>query len=351
MRAKLLVCALLWLGSPVTAQTVFFSEGFENGLVNWSATGFWHAETATDPCASAKAPFPEGTGCAYYGISPQCNYDTGTTPNSGDLTLLNPVTIPSGVTRVSLHLWMAHDTELSCFAGGTYDASRVDISTNGGASWIFLAGRCDFKFSAPSYWNPRSMNLTAYQGQSVLLRFRFDTFDGQFNHYRGLFIDRITMQVEAGATFCTSTCPCSGPFNGFGQTHGRISGCRNSLGKDGELAGDGVASLTADTLTLRASEVPPTSIGQLVQATSFDQGAFSGEGRACITNVVRIGISVANNGILAFPTAGQPPLSSFTGLASAGGVRHYQVQYRDNATYCNSTNFNWTNGYSITWTP
>ena len=61
--------AVLAAALPARAQTVLFSEGFESGLSNWNATGFWHVESISDTCVSQVQPLPEGTHCAYYGIA------------------------------------------------------------------------------------------------------------------------------------------------------------------------------------------------------------------------------------------------------------------------------------------
>jgi len=112
---RAIACAFLF-ALPASAQTVLFSDGFENGLANWSTTGLWHLVDTSDTCGALAAPFPEGTHCAYYGIPGACNFDTGVW-NSGELTLLTPIVLPAAGPAVSLHCWTQQKSE-SCAADG-----------------------------------------------------------------------------------------------------------------------------------------------------------------------------------------------------------------------------------------
>ena len=112
---RTLACAFA-LSLPARAQTVLFSDGFENGIANWSTTGLWHRVDTADNCGAQAAPFPEGTHCAYYGIPGMCTFDTGFT-NSGELTLLTPVVLPVAGPAVSLHCWTRQQTE-NCASDG-----------------------------------------------------------------------------------------------------------------------------------------------------------------------------------------------------------------------------------------
>lgn len=357
-RSPLATClALLSLGvsfsGSASAQTVLFSDSFENGLTNWTAGGFWHVQNDTDPCAYPVSPFPEGRKCAYYGIDATCNYETGINPNVGDLRMANAIALPTGFHRLSLKVWMRHDTEPCDPTAGYFDQSDVQVSTNGGGAWTTLARRCFAKFGSPNSWNPRSVDLTPYAGQSILIRFHFDSVDGFGNDTRGVFVDDVMIQGESGTTFCTSSCPCGGPFNFAPLPEGLVSGCRNSTRGYGVLAGDGTASVSADSLVLRALELPGDSVALLVQGSTFGAGGIDGEGRACLSGpLVRVAVRQASNGIVQFPAPSSPSLSVLGFVPGAGGTRHYQVRYRDNAlNFCNRSNYNWTNGYSIVWTP
>jgi hypothetical protein len=337
---------------PARAQTVLFSEGFENGLANWSATGYWHLESDSDPCASQVAPFPEGNHCAYYGIASTCNYDDFPAPsNSGELTLLAPIALPAGAAAATLHCWTRHETE-ACGDSALFDLFNVEISTNGGASWTVVGSRCYAKFGPDDEWSPRGIDLGAYLGQSLLLRFRFDTVDFFFNDYRGAFVDRIELRLEAGQPFCASTCPCEGPFNWPSIGYGGMTGCTNSRSRFGELAGGGTPSVANDSVVLTASELSTRSVALFLQSDGHNAGSFNGDGRFCLTGApLHLAVRAAPLGSVSLPGPGDPPLSVLGAVPAAGGTRHYQVVYRDPANWCTSATFNHTNGYTITWTP
>ncbi len=347
--------ALAALAPIAPAQTVIYSEGFENGLANWTATGLWHALSDTTACGAAQAPFPEGNVCAYYGIDAQCNFDTGT-GTAGTLQLVAPIAIPTGFQSVKLHCWMKHDTE-PCGPSFGYDDCTILVSANGGGTWTAVAARCVAKFGPPpNIWNPRSIDLSAYAGQSVLLRIDFDSIDGFFNDGAGVLLDRIVIQGESGQPSCTETCPCEGPFNPTWVplvAQGGFTGCGNSFHRQGQLAGSGTTSVSNDLLTLRAIDLPPSAIALLVQGDTTSMGAWSGEGRFCLGgSLLRMGIVTASNGVVSYPIVGNPALSVTGLIPPGGGTRGYQVRYRDiSNTYCNASNFNWSNGYTIVWSP
>lgn len=342
--------ASVLLAAAAHAQVPVFTDGFENGLSNWTTTGLWNLEADSDSCGAQRAPFPDGTHCAYFGIDGQCNFATGAGV-SGDLQLAAPVAIPTGFHAVTLHCWMLQDTE-PCSTAPTYDVSSVDVSSDGGSNWTTVGLRCLGDHGATSFWNPRGIDLTSYAGQSILLRFRFDSVDDFANTGLGVMVDRVTIQGESGAPFCTLSCPCGGPFHDPIVQQGGYSGCRNSFQRDGELAGSGSTSVANDGLVLRATDLPPSSAALLVQASAFGSGGFDGEGRACLVGgLTRLGTQVASAGVVAFPPSSAPPLSIAGAVPLGGGTRHYQVRYRNVASYCNASNFNWTNGYTIVWAP
>jgi len=69
--------------------------------------------------------------------------------------------------------------------------------------------------------------------------------------------------------------------------------------------------------------------------------------------VVRLGSRTTVNGTLSFghTIAGDAPLSISGQVPPGGGVRHYQVFYRNAAGFCTSATFNLSNGVGVVWTP
>lgn len=350
--ALLAVCASLGVPSIGRAQVVLFSDGFENDLSNWTTTGFWSLQTivSISPCTNAALPFPEGQFCAYYGSALTCSYDSGDLPNEGALTLAAPILIPAAGPTAHLRCWTFHEAE-PCDAA-YYDRFDIEVSADGGANWTRVGRRCLNENIAPNgVWSGRSIDLTPYLGQSILVRFRFDTVDEVLNGFMGALVDRVEILQDVGTVFCASTCGCVGPFNSPPLGYGNMSGCGNSASEFGELIGQGTPSIANDTVVLNATELLPHTVALLIQSQATTPGAIFGNGRLCLSgNIVRMGARVAAGGT-SFPGPSDPPLSVRGQIPSSGGTRHYQVYYRDGEGYCTPTRINLTNGYTIHWVP
>jgi hypothetical protein len=113
----------------------------------------------------------------------------------------------------------------------------------------------------------------------------------------------------------------------------------------------GGASITADTLVLRATGMPDSS-ALYFQGTSQQNGGSGtvfGDGLRCAGGgVLRLGIrtNVANASSL--PSSGSPALTVAGNITTPATV-HYQVWYRNAAAFCSASTFNLTNGLSVAW--
>jgi uncharacterized repeat protein (TIGR01451 family) len=169
-------------GSLVPTQ--FYFDDFESGLGNWTTSGLWNLEGEGDTCGSQQAPFPSPTNAAYYGDA-SCDYNTGAT-STGSLTMNSDVAIPGGA---SPSLKFSYFLETELFAG--YDEAFIDISTNSGGAWTQLLQVTD------SGWQEITTDLSAYAGNNVRLRFRFDTVDNINNGFFGWLVDDVEIIEEA----------------------------------------------------------------------------------------------------------------------------------------------------------
>ncbi len=176
----------------------------------WQATiagsatmsGLWH------PTSYRTA---SGTGSSwYYGIDATRTFNTGTA-NSGGL-VFQGVTVPVAQPTLTFASW--RQTE----GGSTYDRSDVQVSTDGGLTWVALMAatptsgspRDGVEIQAQTVgptawtglfqeidntatWHPVSVNLAAYAGQTVAIRFWFDTVDSVANAYEGWYVDDIVL--------------------------------------------------------------------------------------------------------------------------------------------------------------
>ncbi len=358
--AILLVSGILT--TAIRAQTVIFSERFENGLAVWIdandgncgeqiyggayCAGNWQVLDTADPCSAWALPFPSGNHAAWFGIAGQCNYDAGWDfACNRRLTLASPVQLPGGVASIALRFHTKSEGE----ADSLYDVRSVNLSTNGGQSYVNLGVVWN------SDWSVQSYDLTPWAGQSILIKFKFDTYDTSFNNYHGWYLDDVVIESgsETGVRFCagdgtSAACAC-GNFGASGH------GCGSSFAPSGaSLGGSGAASVSADTVTLSASGLS-SSVVTLFQGTAqqaFGLGVLFGDGLRCAGgSVLRLKAAFAGGGAVSFPLPGDPPLSIAGLIPAGGGVRTYQVWYRNAAAFCTSSTFNLTNGLILSWQP
>jgi uncharacterized repeat protein (TIGR01451 family) len=153
---------------------VFFFDDMESDS-RWAATGLWQPMTDDGPCANSYSPGRSW----YYGQATDCTYDTGG-PNAGELTLIAPITLPVGESKLTFWSWQSTEPFEE------YDRPVVRISTDG-ATFTDLWYWAD----NTAIWQLISVDLTAYAGQTIWLQFALDTRDEQHNHYPGWYVDDV----------------------------------------------------------------------------------------------------------------------------------------------------------------
>jgi hypothetical protein len=146
-----------------------------------------------------------------------------------------------------------------------------------------------------------------------------------------------------------TACPC-----GNAGASGR--GCENSFTTGGgRLEAHGVASVSADSVQLRAAFLPPTSSALFFQGTALvagGAGAAFGDGLRCVTgSVFRLGTNFAAGGLVDFGhgVAGNPLVGTAGAIPPGGGTREYQVWYRNTPAFCTSATYNLTNAVTVLW--
>ena len=162
--------------------------------------------------------------------------------------------------------------------------------------------------------------------------------------------------AATGTPYCAgdgtaTACPC-----GNLGTSGR--GCRNSTSSGGaRLAAGGGASVAADTLVLYATGLLPNANAILLQGElqkNGGLGAVLGDGLSCVAgNVIRLDVQTASAGNVSWGAgvSGSGPIGTQGVIPAAGATRHYQVFYRDLASYCSAQTFNLSNGLTVVWAP
>jgi hypothetical protein len=156
-------------------------------------------------------------------------------------------------------------------------------------------------------------------------------------------------ELNGGTPFCFGdghpNCPCSN-----NSASGAQQGCKNSTGVGGKLVGSGTTQVSADGLVLHASNM-------LQGACVFLQGdsvttAVFGDGLRCAGGQLkRLATKSMAGGAASYPQGTDPKISVQGQVPPSGGVRYYQVFYRNpNGSPCGAL-FNITSGVNVIWQP
>lgn len=166
------------------------SDNFESGAAGWTATGLWHL---VDNSACALPSFSSPTHSFYYGRDFGCNYSDGAA-NSGRLT-------SPAIDRITSNSTFSFDyfRQVENFIGD-FDITTVDvIRSNGTATTVFSLNS---RNPSTSVWTSSGViPLGAFAGDTIRLRFTFDTVDSFTNSFTGWLVDNVT--VSSGSS-CVS---------------------------------------------------------------------------------------------------------------------------------------------------
>ncbi len=159
--------------------TLFLAD-FESGNQGFTYTAdadatpnLWHATTRRSASPSHSQ---------YYGQEGTGNYDTGAR-NAGNL-LSPPISLVGASAPVTLSFKYFLQTEQS----PGFDVATVQISTNGGSTWIISGALPD-----STSFTTASSDISFCTGRTVLVQFNFDTIDNLFNTFEGWYVDDVTI--------------------------------------------------------------------------------------------------------------------------------------------------------------
>ncbi|QEL17919.1 proprotein convertase P-domain-containing protein [Limnoglobus roseus] len=177
--------SLMLFGATAATTLADFSDGAGGlSLDGFTATGLWHATaTATGATTTPGHSAPE---IAYYGIDASGNYNTGAR-NFGTLDS-PPIAVPAGMSTQ-----LSFNYRLQSESGVSFDVASVQVSTNGGATFTTIASNGAGSIPQTLTWSPLSVNLTPFAGQTIIVRFSFDTVDGFANSTLGWQIDDVSV--------------------------------------------------------------------------------------------------------------------------------------------------------------
>ncbi|MBB6403448.1 fibronectin type III domain-containing protein [Arthrobacter sp. AZCC_0090] len=193
--------------APVPGVT---NGGFESGLTSWTTGG------VRAPVASTTAH--AGTGSALLGLA------SGTEP-LGDSSLAQTITVPAAGTSTLSFWYQPHTADDTC-TGTTcrYDWMEAQVRTTTGTTLASL-----FKLSSNSgTWTQLSANLTAYNGQTVVLWFNVHLDGASPADDTWMYLDDVTLTntqttptapaapagVTAAAGNASATVSWTAPANG-----------------------------------------------------------------------------------------------------------------------------------------
>ncbi len=216
------------VGDIATAEELYvnFNDGLPSG---WTMTGLWNV---TGSCAASGVC--DGPQWAYYGQTSNCTYETGSSANSGSMTsapIAIPTIPPGGSVEVSF-----------CYNLLTEAATAYDVAT------FSVVGGPSVELSDSSNWTEFTMDLTQFAGETIQLRWHFDTIDGLFNNYRGWQVDAIS--ITATGLECEDPEPaCPEDLNGNGEVDVSdllilLSDWGSCAGCPADLNGDGVVDVS-----------------------------------------------------------------------------------------------------------
>lgn len=154
-------------------------DDMEDGPNGWTASGLWQLVTAAPDCG---VDAQSGSAQWYFGDLATCTYDVGGAA-SGSLVS------PTFVLGAGAALEFFHQAETESF-DGPFDRRIVEIDD--GTGWQTLVA-WDSADPAPDGWTGETVDLGAYAGKTVRIRFRFDSVDNLYNDFRGWNIDDVTM--------------------------------------------------------------------------------------------------------------------------------------------------------------
>lgn len=165
MKKLLLIAAISLSAVAAKSQTVVFSDDFEGGTGNWLLSGTWGLTTAQSHSPSSSLT-----------ESPSGNY----ADNATTYAIMASGVNLSDALAAEVSFWAIYSIETG------FDYMYVDVSTNGGTSWVNIATFNGEGNLSP--WIQYTYSLGGFVGSAdVRVRFRFVTDVGY--NVDGMYID------------------------------------------------------------------------------------------------------------------------------------------------------------------
>ncbi|HEY6169414.1 MAG TPA: Calx-beta domain-containing protein [Verrucomicrobiae bacterium] len=279
-------------------------QGFTIDNSFLTGSGLWHLSTGRGTQTGHSASHS-----LYYGRNE--GPDGGGDFDAGDTegVVVSPLIDLAGA---SGPLTLSFNYLLQTEGGTTFDHALVEISTNNGTSFALLSGTSQTNSAiVPTglNWRTASVNVSAFAGQVIRLRFHFDTVDGVANNFEGWYLDDIVIASTFSPLSMTPT--NTGSFtNGVWSgaltvlqasptvelAVGDRAGHTNRSGQFGVFDGPSllISGFSIDEGAVERAEIlnvtliPPATNPVTVQFATVENTAYAGED------------FIATNGVLTF---------------------------------------------------
>lgn len=198
------------------AVTMISSDNFDDGNANgWTLSGLWHVTSYRKHSVSYSL---------VYNQESSHNYNTGSrTYGSAEFSV---DLSDASTATLTFQTWWEHE---SCSYEGydfVYDSMDVDIYDS---YWHNLWHRdCD-NGPSQSDWHQESIDISAYTGGNVKIRFNFDSVDHDYNWFEGWYIDEVNVAAGWTLTNIKSSATPSSSGGGSG-TCGPVSMIDGDIG-------------------------------------------------------------------------------------------------------------------------
>ena len=212
----------------ITTQSIsaVFRDDMESGAGNWTVAGsdgvggpaLWHLSTHR---------YNTPNNAFYYGREDTLTFDTGAR-NFGSITSA-PIDLTS-----SRDTWLRFVHYLQTENITPYDAARAQISMDDGITWqdLYLTS-----LGTAGQMLTKDIDLSAYDGRIVRLRFSFDTVDAVLNNYEGWVVDDVLITGITNGEPLPNQPPVAkagGPYSGFKRDAISLNGSA-SYDPDGDI--------------------------------------------------------------------------------------------------------------------
>lgn len=256
-------------------------ENFEGGLGSWSTSGLWHLVNNSS-CASPG--YSSASRAVYYGQDSSCNYATGGA-TSGNL--ISPVV--AGINSSST-LEFDYFRQVESYASGSFDQVAVAAKATSSSSWTTLWSRDSRNASENAWASSGAIDLSAFAGQDIQVRFRFDSIDGTANNFTGWLVDDVvvTAQSSCGGGNTAPSVVISAPSGGSTSSQGQSVSFSGSASdsEDGNLSGSLAWASSRDGAIGNGASFSTSglSVGShTITASVTDSGGLSGSDTVDIT--------------------------------------------------------------------